>query len=114
MRLEQPPSIAGALAHGNDLDRLEGFELVQRQLDRRGEGIAFNLEAPFRSVDFGNAGQMITDKECIIGRDHVFEIADRRLEIGRTIAELDERDLPGERLELSSLAQSSRQSRLQP
>src|SRR5262249_44820756 len=50
---------------------------------------------PGSDVDLRDLGEMVANEECVVRRDRSAEIFDRRLVVGRPIAKLDQRFLPG-------------------
>ena len=91
MRVEKSAPVARALANGGDLDAGEfRLQLVQRQLVGLCRRLAADLQTPSLGIDLGNVGEMITNKEGIVGCVKRVEVADRRLVVWWSEAQLDQ------------------------
>src|SRR5262249_41315650 len=80
--------------------------------------VAADRDLPARRVDrlvggVGNVGEVVAHEKCVVGRDRVAEIFDRRLVVGRPIAHLDQRLLAGQRLQGGLAAQAGGKCRRQ-
>ena len=89
-------AVAGALAHGGDLDLLiPRLQIGETELQRCRYAFAADSELPLLNVDplLRNSGQMVAHEKCIIRRDRRREIGGRRFEIRRARGQLDQRTL---------------------
>src|SRR4029079_9808749 len=94
VRREHAAAVARALAHGDDLGRLElPAQLLEVELERLLRRVAADLQPPRLRTDAANSREVIAHEESIVARDRLAEVIDRRLEIRRPIAALDEWNL---------------------
>jgi hypothetical protein len=93
-RRDKSAAVPRALVHRHGLDRVELFEILQREfrglvdlaLDLDGERVGIDVER--------DAGEVIAHEERVIRRDGAFvEHRERRLELGRTAGQPDHRAL---------------------
>ena len=101
VRLEQPAAVARALVDRGDLRRLELLlQLLQSELERTLDAVARDAERPVVRPDrLRNAGKVIAHEKRPVRRDRRAEVLDGGLEVGRAEGLLDQRQLPGQRVE---------------
>src|SRR5262245_46174237 len=113
VRLEQPAPVARAHVHRRQLDRRQGLEIVEGELGLAVRPLAADRELPGLGIDLRNTGEMVADEKRVVRRNRGAEIFQRRLVVGRPIAELDQRLLARQRIEHGAVAQALRQARRQ-
>src|SRR5262245_28985325 len=113
VRLEQPAPVARAQVDSRQLDRRKGLEIVERELDLAVRALAADRELPGLGVDLRDAGEVIANEEGVVRRDGSAKIFQRRLVVGRPIAELDQWLLARQRIQYGVVAYPLRQGRRQ-
>ena len=81
---------------------IEGNDVTRRQpYERPTNTVSANRQLPVRGLDiFRNAGQVIANKERVVGREFRAEMRQRRFVIRRTIGKLDQRFFAGQGFQL--------------
>src|SRR5262249_61319421 len=85
------------------------FEIVERELGLTVGALAADHDLPGSNIDLRNNGEMVANEKRVVRRDGGAEIFNRRLVVGRPIAELDQRLLAGQRIEHRVAAHPLRQ-----